>query len=93
MVLAIYTNGDPPSTTHPRKRLTGTAHRGPHWVNAVHVLRAAVLNAREHADPVKCPTADGVGTAIIDSIGELDHRGLHVLAVVNAALVRAARRD
>jgi hypothetical protein len=46
MTLALYTNGNPTST---RRRLTGTAHRGPCWVNAVHVLRAATQNALQHA--------------------------------------------
>ena len=93
MTSTTYTNG-PTTSTHPRRPLVGTAHRGPAWTAAVRVLRSSVLNAREHADPLhRCATADFVGTAIIDTFGVLDHCALHVLAVVNATLVRAARRD
>ena len=39
-MLITYTNGERPTSMparrHPaRRRLTGTAHRGPHWTNAV----------------------------------------------------------
>jgi hypothetical protein len=92
MVLAVYTNGSP-SSTHPRRRLAGTAHRGPAWVSAVRVLRSAVQNALEHAGPHRSATADQVGTDVIDHIGELDERSLHVLAVTFGVLVRASQRD
>lgn len=92
MTLAVYTNGNSPSTRLHR-RLTGTAHRGPHWVHAVQVLRAALHNAVEHAGWRRSATADQVGSDIIDHIGELDAKALHVLAVVFGVLVRASRRD
>lgn len=91
MTLAVYTNNNPPSTH--RRRLTGTAHRGPNWVNAVHVLRAAIQNAVEHAGWRRSATANQVGSDIIDRISELDVKALHVLAVVFAILVRTSRRD
>jgi hypothetical protein len=90
--LGVYTNGKSPST-QPRRRLTGTAHRGPHWVHAVHVLRAATHNAVELAGWRRSTTAEQVGSDIIDHIGELDAKTLHVLAVVFGVLVRASRRD
>ena len=85
MTLAVYTNGNRPST-HPRRRLTGTAHRGPHRVNAVRILRSATQNAVEHAGWRRSATANEVGSTIIDGIGELDGKCLHVLAVVFAIL-------
>ena len=91
MTLAVYTNGSS-SSTHLHRRLTGTAHRGPAWVSAVRVLRSAVQNAVEHAEPRRSVTADQVGTDIIDRIGELDGRSLHVLAVMFGVLVRASQR-
>ena len=41
MTLAIYTNRTR-SSTHPRRRLVGTAHSGPAWTAAVGVLRSAM---------------------------------------------------
>jgi hypothetical protein len=94
MTLATYTNGSQPSTTAPRRRrLTGTAHRGPNWVNGVRILRAATLNAVEHAGWRRSATADEVGSAIIDQIGELDGRALHVLSFVFSVLIRNAQSN
>lgn len=90
--LGVYTNGKSQST-QPRRRLTGTAHRGPQWVHAVHVLRAAIHNAVEHAGWRRSATANQVADDIIDHIGVLDAKALHVLAVVFGVLVRASRRD
>ena len=92
MTLAIYTNGNRPST-HPRRRLVGTAHRGPHWTSAVRVLRTALQNAVEHAWNPRSATADFVGTQIIDQIGELDGKSLHVLAVAFSILVRNSQHN
>jgi hypothetical protein len=94
MTLAVYTNGLRPSTVPARrKHLTGTAHKGPHWVNAVRILRSATQNALEHAGWRRSATADEVGTNIIDQIHVLDARALHVLAFVFGVLVRASQRD
>jgi hypothetical protein len=91
MTLTVYTNSNSPSTH--RRRLTGTAHRGPHWVNAVHILRSATQNATAHAERSRSATANQVGSDIIDRIGELDAKALHVLAVVFGILVRGSQRD
>jgi hypothetical protein len=91
MTLVTYSNGPGPSTAPiRRRRLTGTAHSGPHWVCAVRILRSATLNAVEHAGWRRSATADAVGTSIIDHIEELDAKSLHVLAVVFSMLVRAS---
>ncbi len=74
-----------------RRKLPGTAHRGPDWKFAVNVLRAAIRNAVEQVDWQPSDTVDDVGTGIIDMIGELDGRSLHVLAVAFGVLVRASR--
>ena len=95
MTLVTYTNGPSPSTAHPhRRRLTGTAHRGPGWVNAVHCLRAATQNALQHGGWRRSATInkDKVGLHIIDHIDELDTKALHVLAVVFGILVKASRK-
>jgi hypothetical protein len=93
MTLVSYTtNGGPSIVRVGRKRLTGTAHRGPHWVSAVHVLRAATQNAVGHAGWRKSATANRVGVDIIDRIDELDARTLHVLAVVRRARSRVPSR-
>ena len=88
MTLLTYTNGN--AHTSPR-RLTGTAHLGSHWTTAVRVLRSAALAAVEHAGCRQSATVDRVGGEIIDHLGELDSRALHVLQVVFAVLVRASR--
>jgi hypothetical protein len=101
MTLLTYTtNGAAPSTVPSpsrlsrRRRLVGTAHRGPHYVNAIRVLRMATLNAVEHVNGKhSANTADQVGMAILDSIAELDGPALHVLSVVYSALVRRAQRN
>jgi len=94
MTLGTYSNGPTPST-HPRRRpLVGTAHKGEHWVNALRILPIATQNAVQHAGHFrKCATPDQVGSFIIDHIDELDHKALHVLAVMFSDLVREARRD
>jgi hypothetical protein len=93
MTLIAYTNNGPsPSTHHSRRRLAGTAHRGPAWTNAVHVLRAGVQNAVEHSGSRRSTTPDRVGSDIIDHIDQLDAKALHVLAVVFSMLVRASRQ-
>lgn len=95
MTLASYTNGTSPSTAsiHRRRRLFGTAHAGPAWTSAVRVLRSATQNAVEHAGWRRSCAADRVGTVIIDQIGELDAKALHVLAVVFAILVRNSKHN
>ena len=92
MTLAVYTNSHRPST-HLRRRLVGTTHTGPAWTSAVRVLRAAIPNAVEHAGWRRSITADQVGTTIIDRIGELDGKALHVLAVVFSILVRNSHHN
>jgi hypothetical protein len=86
-----YTNGKSRATVP--HRLPGVKHKGPHWVASVQVLRSAIHNAREHAGWRSSATPDTVGTVIIDTIGELDSRALHVLAVTHGILVRASKRD
>ena len=76
-----------------RRRIIGTAHDGPAWTRAVGMLRGAALNAVAHACNRKSVTADAVGTTVIDTIGELDKRSLHVLAVVYGVLLRASKHD
>jgi hypothetical protein len=103
MTLTTYTNGAEPSTVpvpsanrppYRRRRLVGTAHRGPHYVNAIRVLRMATLNAVEHVNGKhSANTADQVGMAILDSIRELDAPALHILNVMFSALVRRAQRN
>jgi hypothetical protein len=91
-----YTNGREPSTvphTIRRRRLVGTAHRGPNWVNSVRILRAAVHNSVEHAGWRRSATADEVGSTIIDGINALDGAHLHVLSVVFAILMRAQQSN
>jgi hypothetical protein len=90
MTLAVYTNSHRPST-HPRRRLVGTAHSGPHWVNVVRILRSATQNAVNHAGWHRSATADQVGSTIIDQIGELDTKSLHVLSVGFSILVRTSQ--
>ena len=95
MTLAVYSNGRAPSITSPnrRRRLIGTAHSGPHWVNAVRLLRSATQNAVAHAGWRRSVTADRVGDEIIDGIRELDGKALHVLAVVFSILVRTSQHN
>jgi hypothetical protein len=94
MTTLTYTNSNAPSTGRVHhKRLTGTAHAGPHWVNAVRVLRTATENAVAHAGQRRSATPDRVGSDIIDQVGELDPKSLHVLAMVFGMIVRASRRD
>lgn len=93
MTVVTYTNGHRPSTHAPvrrRRGLVGTAHSGPNWVNAVCILRSATQNAVSHAGWRRSVTTDAVGSTIIDGIGELDSKALHVLAVVFAILVRTS---
>jgi hypothetical protein len=97
MSIAIYTNGDRPSTTSTptstrRRALTGTAHSGPHWVGAARLLRMAVQNAIIHAQGRRSITADRVGSTIIDEISKLDGKSLHLLSFVFSILVRNARQ-
>ena len=71
MTLVSYTNGNSPSTsflTNRRRKLVGTAHSGPHWVNAVRVLRAATVNAYAQ------DAAWGRRSATADRVGTPDHR-------------------
>jgi hypothetical protein len=94
MTVVSYTNNGGPSTVgRARRKLVGTCHHGAHWTNAVHVLRAAIQNGVGHASPRRSATPDQVGSDIIDRIGELDARSLHVLALTFAMLVKASRRD
>lgn len=93
MTVATYnTNGRRPSTTSTHHRF-GTVYRGPAWTSAARVLRTAVQNAVEHAGWHRSATANEVGTTIIDGIGELDSKALHVLAVVFSILTRTSQRN
>lgn len=76
-----------------RRRVIGTSHDGPAWTAAVRLLRGAALNAVAHAHVRKSVTSDAVGTTVIDTVGELDRRSLHVLAVVHGILLRASKQD
>ena len=95
MTLVSYTNGNSPSTsflTNRRRKLVGTAHSGPHWVNAVRVLRAATVNAyaQDAAWGRLPPRLIASAPRSSTESSELDSRALHVLSVVFAILVRAA---
>ena len=94
MTLLTYMNTQRSSIHHPRRRLVGTAHKGPAWTNAVRILRTAIQNGVDQA-PGCCrsATADDVGTTIIDQIQELDAKALHVLAVSFTILVRTSQRN
>lgn len=97
VVPSSYTNGKPRATAaavppkYPKQpKIVGTRHEGVHWKSAVNVLHAAVTNATEHAS--ERVSVDDVGVTIIDSIGLLDARALHVLALVFGMLLRASAR-
>ena len=83
MTNSVYINGRRPSSVpthlHRRPLIVGSAHSGPHWTNAVRILRSATQNAVVHAGWRRSITTDHVGTTIIDGIGELDGKSLHVL--------------
>ena len=53
MTNSVYINGRRPSSVpthhHRRPLIVGTAHSGPHWTNAVRILRSATQNAVVHA--------------------------------------------
>jgi hypothetical protein len=91
------TNGGPHTTATSQPshhKLTGTAHRGPAWTNAVQVLRAAVNNAVAHASAHRrIPDANDLGVAVLDHVLELDPKALHVLAVTLGTLVRSSQRN
>jgi hypothetical protein len=93
MVLALYTNGDRSSTD--RRRSFGTAHAGSGWTNAVRLLRAAIHIALQNGTLWRRSsiTTNTVGSAIIDSIGELDRASVNVLAIVFATLLKASRDE
>ena len=94
MALALYTNGERSSTTSVRHCLFGTAHAGSGWTNAVRLLRAAIHVALQNGNWRRSSvTANTVGCAIIDSIGELNTPSLNVLATVFATLLKASRQD
>ncbi|MFY9770239.1 MAG: hypothetical protein WAK04_08400 [Xanthobacteraceae bacterium] len=76
-----------------RRRLPGTAHRGPEWKAAVGLVRSALQNAVAHVDWQSRLTADQVGMRVLDHIGELDARALRMLAIVLGILVRLSRKD
>jgi hypothetical protein len=66
----------------------GTAHRGEAWTQQVRLLR--VLLETTHC---QCPQgvqadADAVGLDIIEHLGELDPKAVHVLRTVFATLHR-----
>ena len=66
----------PSTAPRHRRRLTGTAHRGPGWVSAVHVLRADT----ERAPACWLAPLDydqQGGSDIIERIDELDTKALH----------------
>lgn len=90
--MSLLTSFDPTPSTH-RQRLTGTKHRGTHWINAARLVRLALQGAREHAGWRRSATVDRIGTDIIDRIHELDDRSLHVLQFAFTVLVRASRDD
>lgn len=93
MSLATYSNARAATSPLPqhRCRVTGTRHEGPAWTATVRVLRAAVTNAAEHASTRR--SVNDVGVDIIDSIGLLEPKALHVLALVFGMLVRLSERD
>ncbi len=91
MSFAIYTNQKPHATGH--RRLTGTAHKGPRWISAARLLRSATQNTIEYADWRSSHSVDEIGTKLIDQLGELDQRCLHVLAFVLGVLVRESRKN
>ena len=95
MVLALYTNGDRASTPSDHHHLPfGTAHAGPGWTNAVRLLRAAIHIALQNGNWRRSSvTTNTVGSAIIDSIGELDRASVNVLAIVFATLLKASRDE
>ena len=80
MTLVVYTNGPLPSTApRHRRRLTGTAHRGPGWVSAVHVLRADPERGRAcWLAPLDYGQPGRLGHYRSDP-SELDSKALHVL--------------
>lgn len=73
-------------------KLVGTRHEGPEWTHTVRALRAATRKAADKASWRPDATPDSVGLSIIDHLDELDHRSLHVLALVNSILFRQSRR-
>ena len=81
------------ATRHPyRATGLGTRPNYPGWPQAVRLLRAAIAAAREAAPSGDGgPTTTQLGDAIIDRIGELSTRDLHILAVVFGVLLRAKR--
>ena len=80
------------ATRHPyRATGLGTRPNYPGW-QVVRLLRAAIAAAREAAPSGGGgPTTTQLGDAIIDRIGELSTRDLHILAVVFGVLLRAKR--
>jgi hypothetical protein len=53
-------------------------------------LRAAIRNAIEHSPNRRAPSAEEAGLRIIDNLGKLDGRALHVLQVAFSDLVKAS---
>jgi hypothetical protein len=89
--MALYDEQAGPARLPRRRKLPGTRLDGPEWTDCVRdvrriVQRAARISWRPDANP------DDVGISIIDHLDELDPGSLHVLAVVNAILVKASRR-
>jgi hypothetical protein len=77
----------------PRQRkLPGTRHEGSEWTDVVRELRKITQKAARKATWRINVTPDAVGSGIIDTLDELHPGSLHVLAVVNAILVKASQR-
>ena len=73
-------------------RLPGSPHRGSAWRHARRNLHTAVQNAMHHANWRSQVTADGVGTELIDLVGEMNKPALEVLRTVAGDLVRESRK-
>ena len=91
MTLTVYTNDAP-------RPPAGAVSPAPHIGVRAGLVQCVSCgwhdqNAVQNADWRQSATTDQVGTTIIDRIGELDAKALHVLAMVFAMLVRMPRRN
>jgi hypothetical protein len=86
--MTLYSDRSPPGKRH----LMGTRHDGPEWTDAVRNLRRAVLKAVNLASWRNDTTPDSVGMPILDHLDDYHPGSLHVLALVDAILVKASSR-
>jgi hypothetical protein len=95
MSTSVYSNGSPvaiPLPIHrPRRRPRVVEPVHSDWILAARALKATIHAARKNAGRRKATTADSLGFEIIDRIGELGPRDLHVLALTFSVLLRAGR--